>query len=268
MIATLYLLLLQSFSWRVAIRSADRNATKNMENINSCHLHLSSLPKPVMQIMSLVPCLFTSQGLLLYLLASFTGYIYNIYTQMTALVEMISSWRYLRYAAMNPLSHKSHPSLIAQWYSQKTLPVKMPWRVGIIGAASDTNEGPTNGQEGTSHGGWLNMTVLPRKKSFPLCRELLQTPLRTTWTSQLIWKSAISSFFHLRSFKKRAGIITANFAICESSFIAYVFSNKVAVYQPAPQCEILIDHEHQSRHLRSTMLHPPTSHPLGWRLVV
>lgn len=198
MIATLYLLLLQSFSWRVAIRSADRNATNNMENINSCHLHLSSLPKPVMQIMSLVPCHFTSQGLLLYLIAPFTGYIYNIYiyTQMTAPVEMISSWRYLRYAAMNPLSHKTlHCAVIFP----KTVPVKMPWRVGIIGAASGTNEGPTNGQEGTSHGGWLNVTVLPRKKSFPLCRELAfccKLPSEQwPWKLKLIWKSAISSFF-------------------------------------------------------------------------
>lgn len=169
---------------------------------------------------------------------------------MTASVEMISSWRYLRYAAMNPLSHKTlHCSVIFP----KTVPVKMPWRVGIIGAASGTNEGPTNGQEGTSHGGWLNMTVLSCKKSFHLCRELLQFGKV---------RSPLSLTFGL---KKTAGIITANFTICDANVASlhmFFFFNVVAVYK--------LNHSVKTPHwsgtsinssLRSTMLHPPTSHP-------
>ena len=175
---------------------------------------------------------------------------------MTASVEMISSWRYLRYAAMNPLSHKTlHCSVIFP----KTVPVKMPWRVGIIGAASGTNEGPTNGQEGTSHGGWLNMTVLSCKKSFHLCRELLQFGKV---------RSPLSLTFGL---KKTAGIITANFTICDANVASlhmFFFSTSSQFTSWITVSKHLIDQDHQSiLHCVAPCftLQPPTLH---WLLVV
>ena len=78
----------------------------------------SELTRPVLANMSLVPCLFTFASF-----AVLTHFIHRyMYTQKTTSVEMISYWRYLRYVAMNPLSHQNHPSLIAKWYACPLFP--------------------------------------------------------------------------------------------------------------------------------------------------
>ena len=108
---------------------------------------------------------------------------------------------------------------------------------------------------------WI-VTVLSCKKSFHLCRELLQTFVRTTWTSKLIWKSAVYSFLRLLSLKKQPASSRQTLPSANLASLHMFFFNVVAVYK--------LRHSIKTPHwsgtsinssLRSTMLHPPTSHP-------